>query len=501
MIFSQIRRVTRPAQTWMVLFFVIASICAAEASPKLVKKHRAAAEAAWKRHDLETASAEWSQVFEAAQEVGPNDVPTLSALYEAAWFFYRLGRLDKAELILNNGLSRLDEGGNHGRVYKGLFRLRLGNVYLDTGRLDLAEHEFREAVQLFHFSLYLAHPLTVEALVGQGRVQLARRDFDQAEKSLKDALQWINHPHSARNPTRSPFDHYTREAKYKVVARTQSALGELYETKQDYEQAEERYRENLKLLQREYGKKSAELAPGLIALARVTARQDKFQEAEEQLERALTLTEKGPGEARRHAWAAADLGLLYHRNAQTEKVDRVTMGVIQHDERLPASFPVYAIRVAEALGKENGAEAFEFLEGAIETHQKQFGSANAGLISVWRYAAGLAREKEQPERAVQFTRELITALEKQDGREALTLVEPYLELGRLHAAQKNLAEAEKSFQRQLAIMEKHFGAEDTRVANALDDLAAFYTVNGQSAEATEAARRANEIRVQSALKR
>lgn len=481
-----------------------AAISSLEANPKLVQKHRAAAEAAWKKNDLQRAAAEWRQAVQAAFEAGPGNVSTLAALYEASWFFYRLGELRETEEILANALQRLDEpAAEHGRLYKGLFRLRMGNVYLDTGRLNEAEQEFTEAYELFHRTLSVAHPFAVEARTGVGRVLTARKEYPQAETILKESLQWITHPFVAANPTRSPFSHYTRQYKYEVRALVLRSLGELYEGQEKLSQAADYYRDYLKAMQQEYGKRSGELVPALIALARVSLAESKSEQAEEHLKRALEVTEKAPGEVQRHAWAAAELAALYYRNQRRDQMEAVTAGILKHDQQLreAPAFSKYALRMAGHLSKANWNDANEFLRQAIEAHEKQFGPGNTGLIPILQYAADLAHQQEQTADSMHYRKELIAALEKRDGPEALTLIQPHTELGRLYASQKNYGEAEKSLQRQLAIMEKHFGPEDTRLANALDDLAAFYTEHGKTSEAAEAGKRANDIRIQAVLKR
>lgn len=234
---------------------------------------------------------------------------TLGSIYE------KLGKLDLAEPLLLSALTarRTISGGVSPKVAEGLVELSI--LRKDQGKLDDAETQARQGLEMDQRTLPANDPRIARAMLALGTVLEVRGKYDQAAHMLDSA----NDPRfqNAEAPTEKSEilvelanvefyeGHYDRSAALNnealvidrkmlgeqnpAIAQIYNNLGAIEMNRGNYPSSEADYRRALAITEAWYGTKHPETAANLTALAQPLVWEKRNSEAQDLLERALAI--------------------------------------------------------------------------------------------------------------------------------------------------------------------------------------------------------------------
>jgi len=301
--------------------------------------------------EFEAAEPHLERAFQIYQEqLGAEDPKTLSSLEDLAWLRLDKGRHTEAAELLEKGLSTA-------RRALGPDTLRfvnaLGCAYKDLGRYD-------EAEQLFLKSIAMARRVhgdksgTTLMMVGNlGQVYEAKGDFGQAERQYREVLDMRN---------------WGDENIWTLLHK--SFLARVYMKQNRYDEAETLYREVLPIQRRIDGDRQLRTLWSVSGLAQVCTHQGKYDEANDLFIEALT-------------------GLQSIRGNEHQE----TVGCMNGLAELYVKQELYD-------------KAEPLLETVLEINQRKLGPNHARTIDSLKQLVNLYESWNKPEEAAQYRSKL-----------------------------------------------------------------------------------------------
>ena len=240
---------------------------------------------------------------------------TLGGIYQ------QLGDLKQADVLLSSALDgrRRLHGPDHPEYAEGL--LALGLLRVDQAQLGPAESQVREALVIARRRLPPNHPLVAKATAALGRVLEERGKYDEAIRTLDEAVRLFSTPGEPTPELASSLyelanthfyaGHYALSeslnqrvlrihgqlygARHPYIADDLINLGAIRFNLGRYAEAEQFDRRALDITQEWYGNDSPKTASNVTMLGRAVLFQSRYDEARELLKRALTIQERNYG--------------------------------------------------------------------------------------------------------------------------------------------------------------------------------------------------------------
>lgn len=223
-------------------------------------------------------------------------------------------------------------------------------------------------------------------------------------------------------------------------------------------------------------------------LGRMALLRGEFDQALEQFQTALSLSQPMSTSDSRKAISLSNLSLIYKHKGDLNKAEnysRLALKAMNAAGMKDASmFSVELNNLAGVLSEESKyAEAIELYDSSLLILAKAKGEASLEVAAVADNLASLHKKLKQYEDAARLEEKAVRIYQTKLGPEhrelavALgNLADSYLNLGRL-------SEAHSASERSLEVMRKNFGDKHPAVASAMDNLAGIYIKEGKFAEA------------------
>ena len=426
--------------------------------------------------------------------------------------------------------SRYVEAESHARGYLLLAKRNNKPSAVAIGRHLLAmalagQDEFKEAEQEFRASTVLAQQQKVEWLVTSNLQELAklqsrRGDYAQAERLFRQVLErnerelgpdhidltsalshladvcLVQHHHERAEPflvrARSILEKHDDKQSQLHRDRLSGVLynfGRLRYNQLRYAEAEQFWRQALRLDESLYGKDSPNVADILTSLTLASYALGRDDEVEALRKRALDINLRRYG-PRHSATAHTQDALAEHyvnlgRFAEAEGLIRQSLQTRR--QLFGRNHPDVARALwslARLMNEQHRAgEALKLAEEARRIFESSFGPRDRRLFQVSMLRAHLLRElgrNDEAVRAFQAAGEMTTA----DTYDASMV---YTELANTYQGMNRHAEAEPLLLRALKIKEstENVGREDFRLATVLQGLSRLYEVTGRPQRASE----------------
>ena len=356
--------------------------------------------------------------------------------------FYRLGALDRAELLANQayGIQARLIGPDSEAAAESL--RTLAAIASDRGDFDRSFKTYEKVFRIFTNTKGLNSTETAEVITDIGLLRWMVGDFKGAEQRDREAVAiWTK--------LKGPSDPHTLTSK--------SNLETTLADEGDYASAEALAREVLAARLRVLGPNHPAVAESLSNLAVVLERTNHLEEAQRMTGQALTLSRRVLGPE--HPQIATILNGM----------DRISRKLGQYDD-------------AERYGEEAVAMSTK-LAGphslATAAFQNQLGSTMLAKGDFVR-----ARELLEASLASRLAWRKFTNPELGDS---------YDRLGMLDLATKDLAGAERNVKLGLEMRERFWGHNSDSVASSLNHLGQVYRAEGRAADAEQSFREAQKV--------
>jgi tetratricopeptide (TPR) repeat protein len=186
------------------------------------------------------------------------------------------GDRSKSEAFLRKELA-IYESLPNAKVATAYAYATLGRLMQDSGKMELAETNYRAAIRLHKEASGDENRGVAEAMFNLASVLHLRRDYGAAEELLQKTLA---------------IHIKTMGAGHHQVAHTLLFLGSLRLEQKDFEGAERNFREALAIEQKGFGEEHQFVAEVLAHLARLHVRKGDWPKAEEIHRKALAMEEK-----------------------------------------------------------------------------------------------------------------------------------------------------------------------------------------------------------------
>ena len=270
-------------------------------------------------------------------------------------------------------------------------------------------------------------------------------------------------------------------------------IGILHLSQSNYVAAEKSFRSALNTVNRQRPDTAinfikSNTATLLRNLALAHRGQHEFREAEDALIRSIVTAENLQGSALAREQAAALLAEIHFEQNDAE-LDRLLTRLTskKSGEPDPNNFFAYTEVIIQQYARKDWPRTILVIN-KVRSATPQFSPQLASL------GAKLAVENKDPENAQVLLADCISELQKTHGAENANLVSPLKDLADLQLTSGKMEAAEKSYSQLVAAARSAFGPKDSRLANALDDQAAFFEKAGKNKEAEAARAEAGRVR-------
>jgi eukaryotic-like serine/threonine-protein kinase len=284
-----------------------------------------------------------AQSLNAEPEVQADLYETLGTIYQ------KLGKLDQANTLLNSSLEKRKSlyGSDAAQVAESM--VAVGLLRDDQAQLPEAERIVREGLAMSKRHLPPNHPAVAKATAALGKVLEDRGSYDEAIKTLDEAVKLQSAKDSATPALASSLfelanthfyaGHYdvSESINERLLPMYRQIYGDRHPRVADilinlgaikfdlghYPEAEQYDRQALEIVQTWYGKDNPETASDLTLLARALVREERYDEAVDLLQQSLTIKERVYGKV--HPSVASTLNelgsaaLRQHKNDVAEQ--------------------------------------------------------------------------------------------------------------------------------------------------------------------------------------
>jgi tetratricopeptide (TPR) repeat protein len=357
------------------------------------------------------------------QMLGPDVIDlTLSAtMNNLAVALKNQGKYEEAEQLYETSLDMLTQllGEDHSQVC--VAKANLAHVYTSNGKLDKAEKLYQEAFQILEKMPENGGNEEVMAAMLNNMGDAARQqgEFDKSIKLYQRALELRKKISAdvANDPE---------------IAKTLSSIAKLYFDKGEVAQALELQEQAQRVIEKQVGKTHPQYATGVISLANMYFKLEKYKEAEQYFQEALNLKRQLKEEEVKLISIVQSLAVTYEKQKRfrdAEILFRDVLHIVQ-DNKL-------------------GEEKVRSLLSSIATmlsRQNQFGEAEKYYVQAQKMVL------------------------KDFGEDSMENANILQNIGAVQLSQENYDDAEEAFAKALTIYEANLGPEHEKVINLQDHL-------------------------------
>lgn len=371
---------------------------------------------------------------------------------------------------------------------------------------------YKRAFEIRRKTLGHDHPDTAETMGSMGMIEMGDQNYREAEKRFTEAMLL-----------------FERAGDLHKASIMLNNLAYLHEEQEKFPQAEKEYRKMLEMREKALRPDHPDIGAAASNLGALCQRIGKADESERLLKRALAIAEKSLGaEDSNVAYAANNLGFLYQsqgKHAEAERLYLRARAIWEKTDGPESTVLANLLETHATLMDETGraserdalmarvdrirarpaaspAEAWDAEMRAGDKAMRE--SLFAEAVAAYERAVAKAQAfGERDERFVRSTSALALALRNKPdlaraestARKALALAESSLGSGTLETAEAlhtlalvlqgtdRPAEAEPLYQRAIAIRMKALGADHKNVAETVNNLAFVYLDQKKMAEA------------------
>ncbi|CAN5632745.1 hypothetical protein BH09PLA1_BH09PLA1_06390 [soil metagenome] len=350
--------------------------------------------------------------------------------------------------LLDNAVAQLDGGAHEGRPrIEAALRATLASTYRSLSLWDSAERQWQKALELETSASGADSPEAASALAGLGQVQLDTGKLDAAAKSLQQAL-------SIELATLSPTD--------RLVADTINSLGALADARGDFKASQDRYRQALSIYKQ--SDDPMRTADAMTNLATALYKLGDNKQAIDLANQALTIRRQ-KGKARSvDVWNSLfNLASMYEADDDliaAEKTRREALALagdlVDTENRMTVRSLNGLARTLWLRGGDSLSEAEAMQKRAVEIAAKIDGPQSASVALGTDLLGCIARDRGELDRAIELFRQalamrtaLTSASHPDSAAEMLQLSDSLTRAGKA-------AEAIPLAERALAIRQKVF---------------------------------------------
>jgi serine/threonine protein kinase/tetratricopeptide (TPR) repeat protein len=377
--------------------------------------------------------------------------------------YHKLGKLDQADPLIQSSLERRKKlGADSPDVADSL--VAMGMLRLDQGHLPEAESLVRQGLAIDRRHFPVGDPAIGKDLSALGRVLEERGAYDEAVKTLEEALRI----QSARHDVTADLSDSTNE-----LATAHYYLGHL-------PLADSLYKQGLAMDRQLYGSVHPRLADDYYSLGLVQHDSGHDSDAERYYRQALAIKQSWYGSDHPDTaliMAAVGQSLVYQ--GRYDEAAPVLQQAFAIQERL---FGKIHPQVAMGL---NTLGLLEIRRGHLDDAEKDFArmaDINRAVYGDRHYLVGIARlnlgqvylEKKEYARAEAEYREALSRfVEKLPAGHASTAI-AQIQLGHVLLLERRYPEAESHLLAGYDVLVKQPGPQAARIAKVRTDLAALY---------------------------
>lgn len=271
---------------------------------------------------------------------------------------------------------------------------------------------------------------------------------------------------------------------------TYNQAGDNAIAKKQYMEAEEAYRVALKLSEK-FKEKDPRTALSLIKLAESLNHQQKREEAEALVNRALAALEKAVAGSK-----AKDLSEEYYKRETSAMILNKAADILVANQKYSEAEPIYK-RVIEL--REEGAKTKESPksnEDFLRFLSQAVTNAQATLADAYDKLATLYFTQRRFEEAELFYVKALKSVEMEFGAEQPATAVSLSRLATLYAVQSRYEKAEPLYSRAVSIFEKSNWMDKPEAARTLENYSVLLRKTGREAEATVILEKAKAIHLQ-----
>jgi CHAT domain-containing protein/Tfp pilus assembly protein PilF len=315
-------------------------------------------------------------------------------------------------------------------------------------------------------------------------------NFEQAEVLYKRSLD-------IRERALGP-DHPDVAQSLEMLALFYTGQG-TYVSQARYAQAEPLFKRALAIWDKALAQDHPDVAESLVIVARLYFNQGQYAQAEPLFKRSLAIREKALGlDHQDVSQSLSELALLYriqYQYAKAEPLFKRALAIREKsagpDDPAVATSLNNLAQLYDTQGQYSQAESL--FKRALAIEEKSLGPDHPNVASTLNNLAALyTRQKKYAQAEPLFKRSLAID-EKARGSDHPQVATSLNNLAKLYYYQGHYAQAEPLYTQSLAIWEKALGPDHPHVATSLNNLVLLYGIQGQHARALPLARRVSEI--------
>jgi CHAT domain-containing protein len=372
--------------------------------------------------------------------LGPDHPEVASTIDALASFYLVSGRHADAEALYQRSLALQEKAPDYAPAALSRTLVALAGLYRQQDLPAKVEPLYRRALAAVETAYGPDHPDLEPALGALGSFYDSQKRYDESERVYQRSLAIMEKARGSEHPDlQQPLDR----------------LASFYRARRRAAEAEPLYKRALAIVEKAYGTDHLAFANQVTSLAELYRSQHRYSDVEEIYLRALASIEKAHG---------AD-------SPKLRDLLELLAGVYQTDLRRPEK--------AEPLYRRSLA--------IVETAR---GPDDPDVLRPLNHLAWLYEVQFRHKDAVPVLERLVAILEKEHGPDHRGLVEttglglgtifrPLPRLAKSYESQRRYDEAEKLYERSLAIMEKARGPDHPAVREPLEALRQFYERRNQ----------------------
>ncbi len=236
--------------------------------------------------------------------------------------------------------------------YRGLTRQR-------QGRFEDAAAAHRRSVALLAAANLTRHPEYPKALIELGNAHRTLRALDLAEQEYRDALQIQTETLGEQHPH---------------IANTFHGLGDVLSIRRDYDGALALYEQALQIHQRSFGPEHLYIAGDRLAKAQVYIELDRQQDAETELTAAIEYYQRHAPDDAHHAVALSELAELRRAQGRQAEALKAQLANVALRRRITPRHPDFAVALRNTaiiyLNQSQPEQALRYAEEAAALAKK-----------------------------------------------------------------------------------------------------------------------------------
>ncbi len=402
-----------------------------------------------------------------------DDLALFQTVMQLGTVYRRQDKYAESEALYKRGLSMFEGKGPIKTLFQALVMYALASLYLDMNKNLEAETIINQALILRKQSMFskgLPESGLYEAL---GRALFQQGKYAEAETKYKLALETLEKkPENNRD-----------------LAFIEGSLSAVYKSEGRYDESRKLLEDSIRILEKTDGPESTNVANAYNKFAETAIAQDRYEEAETYVRKAMAIHEKLNGNE--HSNIANDMSNLidiYRSQGKYSAAETLGKKGVEIYSKVLGPDSVITAMEMEKLAwvycdQAKYADAKTLCKNAIDIVGQREGQNSNRMPKLWRQLAFIEKCLNNNAEAERLLLQTSTALAQDKNAEQALVGFTYSELAALYVADHNLAGAEDSSKKAIAVEEKLYGADHIRLLGDLNLLSRIYVEEKRDADA------------------